>query len=438
MYREITIDKTLFPDGRYGVAFSGGRDSAALLYAMKQAGFDVVAVNVEHGIRGERSVGDSEFAKSFCEKYGVPIKLFKADAPAYSKERGLTLEQGARELRYSFFDSLLNSGECDYIALAHHACDQTETILMRILRGTGVRGLCGMRAINGKYVRPLLSYKRSDIDAYVKKHEIEYVEDETNSNLSFTRNFLRAELETLRERFPSLDESFARLARNAAETEDFILSAAGEPRLFGGEAFIPVSALSEPVTAKRLIFKACAALGVTQDIEERHFRSVFALKDAENGKRTKLTHGVRAHRDGDEIVFSKAERGGVAEPVRYEKGGFSGGGIKTERVPRAMKRTGGELYLDEGKLPEEVTVRGRQEGDRFRKFGGGEKSLGDFMTDLKIPLRKRESVPILACGRDVYAVCGYEISSSVAVDADSKEIVRLTLDNAGVSSGERE
>jgi tRNA(Ile)-lysidine synthase len=128
-----------------GVALSGGRDSVALLHLLKSAGLGVVGINVEHGIRGEASRADSKFVADLCASMRVPFEGNSVNTPAYAKEHKLTIEQAARELRYGIFEELLQCGLVDCIALGHHADDQTETILMRILRGTGVTGVAGMR-----------------------------------------------------------------------------------------------------------------------------------------------------------------------------------------------------------------------------------------------------------------------------------------------------
>ena len=123
------------PEGaRFALAFSGGRDSVALFDLLKGAGADFFAVHVEHGIRGENSVKDAEFAERFCRGRGVDVKVYHVDALRIARERGMTVEQAAREARYGVFGKLLADGECDLVALAHHADDQTETVLMRIFR----------------------------------------------------------------------------------------------------------------------------------------------------------------------------------------------------------------------------------------------------------------------------------------------------------------
>ena len=120
-----------FSGKKIGVALSGGRDSVALAYALKTADIPLIAINVEHGIRGENSLKDSKFVADFCKKYDIPLLSFSLDVPSFCEENGYTTEQGARILRYEIFDKVLQEGKCDYIALAHHADDQAETIFMR-------------------------------------------------------------------------------------------------------------------------------------------------------------------------------------------------------------------------------------------------------------------------------------------------------------------
>lgn len=132
------ISNPSFAGKTIGVALSGGRDSVALAYALKKADVSLIAVNVEHGIRGESSVNDSKFVEEFCKKYDIPLLSFSVDVPSFCKQNGYTTEQCARILRYDIFDKVLSDGKCDFIALAHHADDQVETVFMRIIRGTGV------------------------------------------------------------------------------------------------------------------------------------------------------------------------------------------------------------------------------------------------------------------------------------------------------------
>ncbi len=403
-----------------GVAVSGGRDSVALLHLLKNSGVKLVAINVEHGIRGKRSVEDSQFVQGLCEQWGVELKSFAVDAPLFAKENSYTLEQAARALRYGIFEELLDCGEVDCIALAHHSWDQSETLLMRILRGTGVRGLVGMRKVNGRYIRPLIEYSREDIDAYVLANGLEYREDETNSDTQYTRNFLRDELAKLRQRFPDLDDAFARLAASAEETEKYIDTQLPELRVYDGEVNIKTSYFANSIVAKHLIVKAADMLGVSKDIEEKHLRSVMNLAKATNGKMLCLPHGIRAHKDADGIVISRDNEARERDLPQFERLPFAALDFKREAES-------GILYLDADKLPKDIEIRGIREGDSICKFGGGTKSVGDFLTDKKVPKRKRDGLTVLAKGSEVFCIVGVAISLKASIDGDTKNMLKVSL-----------
>lgn len=423
------FDKYGFSDKKIGVALSGGRDSVALAYALKKGGYDVIAVNVEHGIRSENSLKDSAFVRDFCVLYDIPLYQESVDSLSFASDNGYTVEQAARILRYKVFENAIQEGVCDVVALAHHRDDQAETIFMRIIRGTGVNGLCGMRAVRGSYIRPLLECPREDIDEYVAQNGIKYVDDETNFCTDYTRNYLRAELAELKKRFPSVCRNFARLSQNAAEEEDFVNSFIPDVEVVGGEVRLNICDLKDEFVAKRLIVKAVNELGVTQDIESRHFPIVLALADAQNGKMIELTHGICVHKDGNSLVFTKNESLSEKSQTVFEVREFDDFGVSAQRSNReeyGQQKGKGALFIDGDKVPQNAVLRYRKEGDFIEKFGGGTKSLGDFLTDRKVPLRKRDTLALLALGDEVLAIFGVEISKKVAIDNDTKNILKLT------------
>ncbi len=429
IYLNNFFDKYGFSDKKIGVALSGGRDSVALAYALKKGGYDVIAINVEHGIRGENSLKDSAFVRDFCVLYDIPLYQESVDSLSFASDNGYTVEQAARILRYKVFENAIQEGVCDVVALAHHRDDQAETIFMRIIRGTGVNGLCGMRAVRGSYIRPLLECPREDIDEYVAQNGIKYVDDETNFCTDYTRNYLRAELAELKKRFPSVCRNFARLSQNAAEEEDFVNSFIPDVEVVGGEVLLNICDLKDEFVAKRLIVKAVNELGVTQDIESRHFPIVLALADAQNGKMIELTHGICVHKDGNSLVFTKNESLSEKSQTVFEVREFDDFGVSAQRSNReeyGQQKGTGALFIDGDKVPQNAVLRYRKEGDFIEKFGGGTKSLGDFLTDRKVPLRKRDTLALLALGDEVLAIFGVEISKKVAIDNDTKNILKLT------------
>ena len=430
MAKNIVLGAPYLKDSKIALALSGGRDSMALAYALKAQGTPFFAINFDHGIRGEKSAKDSAFVKEWCKANDIECVSISFDTPKYAKDNGLTIEQGARELRYFHFQNLLDEGKCDYVALAHHNDDQVETILMRIFRGTGIRGLKGMSEVSGKYVRPLINYTREDIDEYVRANSIPYVEDETNCDDAYTRNYIRSQLKELKQRFPSIGQSIARLSRNATEIDEYLLSQVGEIELDGDECFMRLDEFENSAVAKRKIQLIFEKFGVMQDVEERHYPIIFDLAMAENGKRLDLPHGIVAHKESDKVVFSKVSATDDMGEIPFLCKTIDG--VITVEPTDKFKIEEGQLMIDLDKVPKNAVLRHPREKDKIRKFGGGSKSLGDFLTDKKIPLRKRKDLIVLARAPEGYKnsneilfVLGVEISADLKVEG-GKNLAKIS------------
>lgn len=287
-----------------------------------------------------------------------------------------------------------------------------------------------MRAVRDIYIRPLLDCSRDEIDEYIKQNSLEYVDDESNFETDYTRNFIRAELAKIKERFPKVASSIARLAQNADEEEEFVNRFIPNPIIDGSEARVLISDISDIFIGKRLIKKAIQALGVTQDIESRHYPLIFDLATSQNGKKIDLTHGICVHKQGDFLVFNKDNNSSyedVCHPFTF--GDFGDFEIAQSSYDEFVANRGksGVLFVDgERFFDADVVIRHRQNGDYIRKFGGGTKSVGDFLTDKKLPLRKRDELFVVASQNDVLVIIGVEISSSVAVTQNSKHILKIT------------
>lgn len=224
------------------VGLSGGPDSVFLLHALdmfrKSMGYSLFAIHVHHGIRGEEADRDMEFSHELCDRWDIPFKVAYVDAPGYAREKGLSLEEAARILRYEAFEnerqaiSMEHSGERDVtcrIAVAHHLDDQAETVLHNMVRGSGIRGLSGMEPRRGFIIRPLLSTKREYILSKLKDDGISYVIDSTNLDIQYTRNHIRSEiLPELREINPEAAAHIAQTAELLREADDYFVRLAAE------------------------------------------------------------------------------------------------------------------------------------------------------------------------------------------------------------------
>lgn len=424
---EFVKKNRLFKHGEVvGVGCSGGSDSMALLHylATNQERFDieVVAIHVDHAIR-ENSYEDADFVRDRARELGVRFYKFKVDALKVAREKNVSVETAAREVRYGVFKSLYQKGLVDKIALAHHESDQAETILMHIFRGSGISGAKGMNPISDKiYVRPFLSVSKKDILDYIDENRLEYKEDQTNVDISYNRNFIRhVIMKEIKTRWPNAEGAIVGFADAVREDDEFINKQIFEDALIHDEkeVKIPLSYfLFDNALISRIIFKAVKSIGILQDIERKHILLIkdLALK-GENGKKVALPFEAVAVKEYDYLTICNKHQEKPQFSSKFKCGEFDVpcfGRVIVKRV-KDMKCGEGQLLLDYRLLPKDATWRFRQEGDMFTKFGGSRKKLKSFMIDKKIPQRKRDFIPVLASGNEIYAVAGYEISDKVRV-----------------------
>jgi tRNA(Ile)-lysidine synthase len=415
---------------KLGIGVSGGRDSMALLHLIlsKLDKRRILVINIEHGIRGEKSRKESEFVLNHCKELEIECVSVRIDSLKYSAERKISIEQAARELRYQEFNRLIEEGRVNKIALAHHKGDQAETIMIRILRGTGINGLVGMSEEGDKFIRPLLPYSRAEIDNYVKSENIPYIDDESNFNNDYTRNYIRNTLfKTVAEKFPDYENSLIRLSENAKDDNDYIMSNVIKPELKGNSAILPISVLNGMRSiAGRSIMLCFNALGVYQDIERRHIDILLKMNELNSGKILDMPYGVKVYREYGNLVFTRS----VETDNKDEAVPFSVGLVRfNDCLLNIGKYQGEGLRFDLDKIPEGAIIRYKKDGDIFRKFGGGEKSLSDYMTDIKIPRRLRNSIPLIAKDREILLIAGYEISSLLKVGKGASRIYTIKQEN---------
>lgn len=413
---------------KIGVGVSGGVDSMVLLDLLIKAGANVVAINVEHGIRGADSISDTQFVKKYCEKRNIPFLGFSVDTLKHSGDEGISIELAARKLRYKVFDKLLKDNVVDIIALAHHLDDHTETVLMRIFRGTGIKGLRGIRDREG-YFRPLLKYTKEEVLEYAGENGIPFVNDVTNDDSYFTRNYIRKEiLPGIVMRYPGVKDCIERLSETAEEIEDYLLSEITPVRLNekDGSAYLPLSTLSRhPAIAKKSIIEALKSIGLEKDIEKNHLESILALKDSENNSILNLPFGVDARKEYNKIIFLPREeklefRVHFNHRRSYSFAGYTYSFVGTKKIVRG-------LTFDLAAIPKGAVIRTRLDGDKFRRYGGKLKLLSDFLSDLKIPLRLRDKLLVIAKGSRVYLVLGVEISEEVKVTDLTNKVMMVEI-----------
>ena len=426
------LNKNLIKKGQtVGVAVSGGKDSIFLLNVLYEnkdkLGIKIVALNLDHGIREKTSALDSQFVFNYCMEKNIPLKQIKVESDKYSEQNGLSIEEGARKLRYEFFLKCVSDGFCDIVATAHHLSDFTETVLFNLFRGASPNGLAGIpeTAYNGKIIRPILKVAKQDIEEYIKINEIPFVEDETNFLSDYSRNFLRLEvIPIIKSKFPEMEKAIERFAEILSVENAFLEDQAEKVLVKNGdEISLPIS-VDDAIFSRACII-AMKLMGIRKDYEKAHIDGLVALRTSETGKTVSLLNGVNAVKNYESVVFyKKKERTPLNEPFAV-KNYFLGGRILSFENGRICDCKG--LYFDGDKIPDNAVVRYRKDGDFFTKFGGGTKSLGDYLTNKKIPQKERDFIPLIAVGSEILVICGVEISDKVKIVSDTERIITVSI-----------
>lgn len=431
---EQTINKfNLINAGdKIGVAVSGGKDSMCLLHYLKSISeekkFEPIAITIDHCLR-ENSKADAAFVVNYCNKHNIKVYMYKINAKKLSEDKGLTIEQAARECRFRIFKALVSKGIVNKIALAHHMQDQAETILLNIFRGTGISGASGMDVErDGIYIRPLLRTSKSEIMAYVGANEIPYIEDETNSKNDFSRNYIRNMIMPLiRTRWSSADANICTFGDLCRQDDEYIYSTIHDDAIISentGTIKIPTSYFIYPEAIKfRMLMKAFKSIGITSNIERKHLYIINGLAlEAENGSKISLPNKLVVFKEYNYITITNKSFTPEPRVWPVEKGKIDIPNFGVIEMQMLRKFELGEYthLVDYNKVPKNACWRYRKDGDVFVKFGGGTKSLSDYLIDKKVPARLRTFTPVLASGNQVLVIAGLEISDKVKIDENTK------------------
>ena len=442
------------PGSRIVIACSGGPDSLALasvLLALRDKwGLSLRIAHFEHGIRGAASVADAEFVRTFAEERGAPCDIVCEDIPAYAARKGLSLETAARERRYVFLEKTAHAmGNTALIATGHHAGDQAETVLMHLLRGSGIDGLAGMRPRMGNRIRPLLFASRQEILRYLKEKGLEPRWDETNLQTDAARNRIRLEvLPTLRQYSPSVDDALCRLADAEAEVVDFLrksVDAVWEKAVENRGGMICLQRAvygAQPAAVRKAVLRRLAEeAGLRQSLFYSHYMALDAFcRFGETGKRLALPQNQTAECRYDEVLFRRVAEDSaewdetclsVSGPTRVEAIGLTISVLPWKRgdtLPDAMA-----AVVDIEALREPLVVRRRRDGDSFLLEGGGRQKVKALLIDKKVPREFREHVPIFTTGGEIFWIGGLRRAAIALVTEKTEKAVmfRLEWDDAG-------
>ncbi|MCI8453376.1 MAG: tRNA lysidine(34) synthetase TilS [Lachnospiraceae bacterium] len=412
-------------------AVSGGADSVCLLFLLfalkERLGIRLAAFHLNHGIRGDEAYQDEEYVRELCKRLAIPLKTERQDVARYAKERGMSVEEAGRSLRYACLERAARELSCGRIATAHHKDDQAETVLMNLFRGGGLAGLAGIPAVRGKIIRPLFEFSRQEIEAYLSAKGVAWRTDSTNKENVYMRNRLRNVLlpwvtEQINNQAAAHIVQFAVLAGQA---DAYFKREAG--RLLGNDCSISTELFdAQPEIIRSYLVRELfsrAACG-KKDITERHIRSVMGLRGPGYGLRVDLPDGFTAVRDYETLTIRREteEVDRVFRPFvpsgtrvfAWEKG--------TE-IPKKQYTK----WFDYDKIKGTLVFRTRRSGDYFL-IAGKKKTLRRYFIDEKIPRGEREMLLLLAEGSHILWIVGYRISDYYKLSEDTRTVIEIKAD----------
>lgn len=407
------------------VALSGGADSMALLHCLlslkDELGINVNAAHLNHGIRGAEADRDELFVKNVCERSGVRLITEKADVPEIANREHLSLELAARQVRYNFFERV-NEGK---VATAHTASDNLETVLFNLSRGSSIKGLCGIPPKRGIFIRPLIFCTRQNVENYCRKNGIEYVTDSTNLSDDYSRNKIRhSVVPALKEINPAIEQTALRASLSLREDSAFLEKSAKE-FLFAnlGENSLKIIEFENisPAIAKRVIRNFFEICFPEISLENKHITDLYSLCLKGTGK-TELPTGAFALVKNGELSL---ETGNNEEITRFS--------VKLTEISSDFSEKDKKINnlflnnsLDCDKIVGKSVLRTRRSGDSIRlRNRGCTKTLKKLYTEYRVPIKVRDTLPVIADDNGVIWVYGIGVAERCAVKETAKRIIKI-------------
>lgn len=435
------------------VAVSGGPDSVALLYALLEIkdefDLDLCVAHLNHKLRGRESDKDQKFVKNSAQKLDLKFFSKSIDVKKEAKKMKLSLEEGARLVRYRYLENLADKIKADKIAIGHQADDQAETFLMRLLRGAGGLGLSGIPPRRGKIIRPLIETRREEIEKFLKEKSQSYRTDSSNLLPNYFRNKIRLSL------LPQIKKNFSpRIVDILTRTSDIIslqqqyiekkceeiLRFICKTKMKDKIVLDLKKFINYDISLKREMIRLCVK-ELNRDSTDLSFDSIERILDLiqkeKSGRRVKLTRNTWAEVTGGNLAIYIEKKKQHAYPISLpgEKNLRSlGMRIRSEIIsrsslPEKIKSKGEEVaFLDWEKLKGPFTLRSRKPKDKFKPLGmQGTKSVADFLIDMKVPRYERDEVMLLTTRGKIAWIVGYRISDEFKVTDKTKKVLKIEV-----------
>ena len=420
-------NERLFPiNARIIVALSGGADSVALLRILHTLGYDCEAAHCNFHLRGTESDRDEMFVRKLCKTMRTPLHTIDFATEQYAIEKKISIEMAARELRYQWFAEIKEKTKADVIAVAHHQDDSVETVLLNLIRGTGINGLLGIRPKNGDIVRPLLCISRKEITDYLQNAGQEYMTDSTNLQDEYTRNKIRLNL------LPLMQEINPLVKEHIIDTSNYLNDVnriynkgieEGKQRVIekGNIRIVPL--LKEP-SPEALLFEILYPLG----FNAAQTKNILAMLEGQTGKQFISKDGWRVVKNRELLLIDKKEKQEnppfclIKEEKEYTKDFI---------IPHEKHIA----CFDTDKLIGEINLRKWQTGDIFIPFGmKGKKKVSDYLTDRKFSIIQKENQWVLCCGDKIIWIVGERTDNRFRIDEKTKKVTVFKMSEKAIDN----
>lgn len=431
----FVAEHSLFGNGdRLLLAVSGGLDSSVLVHMFRRAGFDIQLMHVNFELRGDESERDEHFVAAMANHYGLPLYSKRANAHDYAEKYRCSIQEAAREIRYSWFEELRHDSEKKpaWILTGHHLDDNIETSLKHFISGTGIRGLRGMLPKQGAIVRPLLWASREELENYARAEQLEWVEDRSNADEHYTRNYIRRQIIPLLDQVhPQARLNMAQNLQRFREAEELYQQALDRHRhslLFqkGEEWHVPIEKLRKATPIRTILFELSRPFGFTAAQTDELIR----LLDAGSGRQiSSSTHRAIRHRNW--LLFAPIQAEHTARIIVDDIGHWH---VHNGTLTVALKRQlpgdwaghANECWVPREKIQFPLQLRGWQKGDYFYPFGlGKKKKLARYFIDQKLSTTAKENQWVLEMAGKIIWLAGLRSDERFRVSGHEKEWVQF-------------
>ncbi|HBF5314580.1 TPA: tRNA lysidine(34) synthetase TilS [Clostridioides difficile] len=436
------------------LGLSGGPDSVCLLHVLnrlkKDFNIEIYVAHLNHQIRGIEAQKDALYVSKLCEDMGIVFFVKSINVPKYCENEGLSLEEGARKLRYEMFYEIKDKIKANKIAIGHNLNDQAETVMMRIMRGTGLKGLKGIDYIRDNcIIRPILDVERNEIEEYCEAYNLNPRIDKTNLENIYTRNKIRLDLlPYMKDNFNSnVIESIVRMSNSLKSDNDYIEKEAEakfrEVSNIKEKGFVEINlddfvCLHDAIKVRVLRNSIKHILGDTNFVDQRHIEDIMSLEDnSKVNKMLTLPRNIFVYRKKDSIILTNEEI--VNEEIEFYYNVPSNGFIKIKELKqiietqvmsidryKSMKLDNSSKGFDFNKVKGGIVIRSRRQGDKI-KLAMGSKKVKDLFIDLKIPREERCKIPIITDSEGIICVGDYKISENYKIDENTKEVLKINF-----------